>query len=342
MKLLVFEYATAMGLQDPSITVEGQHMLEGLITDLNPIGADYILSEDSQIDYQTINHESENCTPLIIDRELVSWLDENVSGYDACFPVAPEEDLILYEITKILEENEVKTIGSSSEAVLACSDKFETYNRLKDDFPMMESEKVFFSAIKNYKDIFSRGEKMLVKPADGVSCSGVQIVQSYGDFIKASAHLKRTTSLPYFLLQDHVEGESTSVSILSTGEKTTSLSLNRQNIGFNQGKLTYNGGEVPYQHSLSDDAQDIAEKVVKSMGGLKGYVGVDLLLDEANDEVYILEINPRLTTSYVALRRLLNFNLGEAIIKAVDGELPTEIEFNGSLSFLKDDDIILK
>lgn len=342
MKLLVFEYANAIGLKNPIITVEGQHILEGLLTDLNHIGADYIISGYSKINYHTVNGKSENCTPLIINEELPSWLEENISNYDACLPVAPEEDLILYEITKILEKNQVETIGSSSDAVLACSDKFETYNLLKDDLPLIETEKVFFSRLKDYKNIFSNGKTMLVKPADGVSCSGVQVVQSYADFIKASAHLKRTTSLPYFLLQDLMEGKSTSASILSTGKRATPLSLNLQNIGFNQGNLIYNGGEVPYEHNLSDDAKDIAKKAVESIGGLKGYVGVDLLLDEDHDEIYILEINPRLTTSYVALRRLLNFNLGEAIIKAVNGELPTEIEFNGSLTFLKDDDIRFK
>jgi len=120
------------------------------------------------------------------------------------------------------------------------------------------------------------------------------------------------------------------------------LSLNLQNIGFDGGKLVYNGGKVPYEHGLSDDAKDIARKAVESVKGLKGYVGVDLLLDEAHEEIYILEINPRLTTSYVALRRLLNFNLGEAIIDAVNGELPVKIELEGSLSFLKGEDITFK
>jgi predicted ATP-grasp superfamily ATP-dependent carboligase len=341
LKLLVFEYANAIGLEDPATTVEGTHMLDGLLADLNHIGADYIISEDSKIKYP-VNIAEGNCNPLVIDEELLPWLEENVTRFEACLPVAPEEDLILYEITKILEKNKVKTIGSSSEAVLACSDKFETYNILKDDLPIIETEKVFFSNLKDYKDIFSNGRDMLVKPADGVSCSGVRVVRSYADFIKASANLKRTTNLPYFLLQDRVKGKSTSVSILSTGEEAIPLSLNRQNIDFNEGKLVYNGGEVPYEHNLSDDAKDIAKRTVRSIKGLKGYVGVDLLLDDTNEEIYILEINPRLTTSYVALRRLLNFNLGEAIVKAIDGELPGEIELEGSLSFLKGEDITFK
>jgi len=66
LKLLVFEYANALGLEDPATTVEGQHMLEGLLSDLNHIGADYIISEDSKISVDQVNGEFQNCSPLVI------------------------------------------------------------------------------------------------------------------------------------------------------------------------------------------------------------------------------------------------------------------------------------
>lgn len=346
MKLLVFEFATAMGLQNPAIAVEGQAMLEGLLTDLNGIDFEYPISKYSSINLPEIPDGPEklktHLKSVIIHEDLPSWLDENIGKYDACFPVAPEENLILHELTKIIEENNVKTIGSSSEAVFACSDKFETYNLLGNDFPLLNTEKVYFNDLKNYKQIFNSQDKMLVKPADGVSCSGVQVVQSYADFIKASALLKRNTTLPYFLLQKFAEGRSTSVSLLSTGKKAIPLSLNLQNIQLTTDRLHYNGGLVPFEHELSGKAKNIAKKAVEYINGLKGYVGVDLLLDEAHGEVYILEINPRLTTSYIALRKLLNFNLGKAILDAVNDELPSEITLNGSLRFLKGKEIIFK
>lgn len=341
MNLLIFEYATAMGVDNPFITVEGQYILEGLLTDLNLTGADYLISRYSKLNKNTID-ESRNCNPIMIDEDVSNWLNENISDYDACFPVAPEEDLILYGLTKILEDNGVKIIGSSSDAVLTCSDKYKTYELLKNDFPLVKSEKVYFSNLKDYKNIFKGNNKMLVKPADGVSCSGVRVVQSYADLIKGAANIKRMTRLPFLLLQDYLEGMSTSVSILSTGKNALPVSLNFQDIKLHQNKLVYTGGKAPYEHRLSDEAKDISKKAVESISGLKGYVGVDLLLDEVNDTVNILEINPRLTTSYVALRRLSNFNLGEAIIKAVNGELPSKININGSMSFQKGNDIIFR
>jgi tyramine---L-glutamate ligase len=341
LNLLVFEFATAMGLQNPSITMEGQAMLAGLLADLREIELEYPISKYSSIDLSEISNVKTKSKPLVINDDLSSWLDENIGNYDTCFPVAPEENLILYELTKKIEDNKLKNIGSSSEAVFNCSDKFKTYNLLKNDFPYVKTEKIFFKDLKKYKKVFNGNNgKMVVKPADGVSCSGVQMVYSYADFIEASIALKSVTSLPYFLLQEYVEGISASVSILSNGVNATSLSLNLQDIRFKQDRLHYIGGEVPFEHELSGKANEIAEESVESIKGLRGYVGVDLVLDESNDEIYLLEINPRLTTSYIALRKLLNFNLGLAILKAVNGKLPSDIKINGSLSFVKEDEII--
>ena len=40
--------------------------------------------------------------------------------------------------------------------------------------------------------------------------------------------------------------------------------------------------------------------MVESFSGLRGYVGVDVVLGQ--DKLYVVDVNPRLTTSYVGLR----------------------------------------
>ena len=66
------------------------------------------------------------------------------------------------------------------------------------------------------------------------------------------------------------------------------------------------------------------------MPGLLGYVGVDLVLGDAADgsRDYAIEINPRLTTSYVGLRALADFNIAEAMLRAANGPRlePPEVE----------------
>jgi len=340
LKLLVFEFAVANGLNNPSLTLEGQCMLEGLLKDLNNYDVDYLIMDNSIFDYKSLINGND-CNPIKIVDNLTLWLNENIVNYDACLALAPEEDFNSYYLTKIIEDNNVKVIGSNSDAVLTCSDKFQTYTALKDKVPFIKSNKIFFSELKDYKTYFNTNSVAVVKPADGVSCKGVKIIRSYSDFIKASAGMKRLTKLPYFLLQDYIDGISISVSLLTNGKTSIPLSCNLQNLSSINGNLIYDGGTVPFEHELSVKAESIAKKAVDSVDGLIGYVGVDLLLDEENGEIYIIELNPRLTTPYIALRRLLNFNLGYAIIKSAYGELPVKVELNGTVTFYKDEDQLI-
>jgi predicted ATP-grasp superfamily ATP-dependent carboligase len=55
-----------------------------------------------------------------------------------------------------------------------------------------------------------------------------------------------------------------------------------------------------------------------------GYIGIDMVLgqraDGASDAV--IEMNPRLTTSYIGLRALARSNLAGAILAAAQGKQP--------------------
>ena len=54
--------------------------------------------------------------------------------------------------------------------------------------------------------------------------------------------------------------------------------------------------------------------------GLRGWVGVDFLWDEVYSRVTILDVNPRLTTSYIGLRALARCNLTAAMLQTTAGE----------------------
>jgi predicted ATP-grasp superfamily ATP-dependent carboligase len=56
----------------------------------------------------------------------------------------------------------------------------------------------------------------------------------------------------------------------------------------------------------------------------QGYVGVDLVLGQAEDGSgdRVIEVNPRLTTSYVGLRALARANLAAAMLAVAAGERP--------------------
>jgi predicted ATP-grasp superfamily ATP-dependent carboligase len=60
----------------------------------------------------------------------------------------------------------------------------------------------------------------------------------------------------------------------------------------------------------------LGDQAVRAILGLQGYVGVDLILGKGEDGALdqVIEINPRVTTSYVGLRALAKTNLAKAMM----------------------------
>ena len=49
---------------------------------------------------------------------------------------------------------------------------------------------------------------------------------------------------------------------------------------------------------------------------------------------FAIEINPRLTTSYIGLRAFAEFNLAEALLKTANGQAPSALRWKrGSIRF---------
>jgi len=66
--------------------------------------------------------------------------------------------------------------------------------------------------------------------------------------------------------------------------------------------------------------QQIASAVAAAIPGLWGYVGVDLI--EGPDGPVVLEINPRLTTSYAGLRDAVGVNPAGLVLDLLKRQIP--------------------
>lgn len=309
MKLLVFEYATASGIDDPEIFPEGKSMLEALLADFSEFDVEFLLSER----FSDIELKSP-FSPVLIDTPIDAWLRENLEGFDACIFIAAEEDMELYRLTRIIEDSDVLLLGSDSEAVRLCSDKSETFRVLRGKVPLPET----YGA----DDLGEVDSRVIVKPSDGVACQGIRILEP-GEGIDVQDNM---------IIQEFIEGEAVSVSLLADGRRALPFSLNKQNIIMNNGSLEYDGGYTPMDHEMMEEAFRVATRAVESIGGLRGYVGVDLILA---DRPYLIEINSRITTPYIGLRRLTDRNMGRMIIDAAGGRLPDRVELRGRASFRK-------
>ena len=138
------------------------------------------------------------------------------------------------------------------------------------------------------------------------------------------------------ILQEFVPGRPAGVAFLCGPAGNVALAPVYQVLS-DDGRFKYLGGELPIREDLAQRAVKLAQHAVDCVPGLIGYVGVDLVLGKSPDGDRAIEINPRLTTSYVGLRALADFNLAGAMLRAAEGAPITHLMWKpGRVRFFPD------
>ena len=328
--ILIFEYFTASGDRNPCIISEAESLILSLIDDLKDLDIVLLIHKS----YEYLLEKFKNLKVIFIEEILEDWLKENSKYFKKAMFISAENDMNLYKLTKVLEDNNLKIYNSSKEASLTCSNKFLTYNKLKN---IVHQPKTIQLNLKkeSLSEIYNKWNKskLIIKPINGVDCEDIKIINSLED-------IPENLNLSEVLVQEFIEGEDISVSLISDGKNAIPISLNKQNIVYDGEKQKYLGGCLPYISEFKADAFKIAVTAVEAIEGIKGFVGVDLILDK-NNKLYFLEINSRFTTPYVALSKIANFNIGENIIDLLDNkiglnDLKKEISLSGNVTFKKE------
>ena len=253
---------------------------------------------------------------------------------DAAIIIAPESDNILAWLTAQAESKGVRVLGSAAGAAAIAGNKAECHKLFNGaGLASPKTRAVSFEmAPQAAKEI---GFPLVIKPVDGEGCEGVHMVNLSSGLDAALKCVGRVTRRNEILVQSVACGVPASVSLLISGGRGLPLSLNRQLIEAGS-PFRYSGSEVPFDHSAGERAVALACSAVNLIPDLKGYVGVDLILTE--DSAQLIEINPRLTTSYIGLRQIAQKNLAAAIWEAcVDGILPEHVPLAGRVTIRKDD-----
>ena len=254
---------------------------------------------------------------------------EAAAGCEAALVIAPETGGALERASAWLHEAGVSLLGSTPAAIAVAADKWECSRRFRRaGLPAPETVCV---APRDAEAATRRlGLPVVLKPLDGAGCDGVAVVRAESDLSSALA-LPALAGAEKILVQRWVAGEPASVSLLVAGRGAVPLSLNSQKLRIGI-PCAYEGGTAAIDHARRDEAFDLAARAVGLVPGLRGYVGVDLVL--APDGCSLVEINPRLTTSYVGLRGVPAFNLAEAHWKAcICDTLPTTVRSRATRGF---------
>jgi predicted ATP-grasp superfamily ATP-dependent carboligase len=224
---------------------------------------------------------------------------------DAALVIAPDE--ILGDLTDIVENNSVN-LGSPPDSVRLCADKLECTRALL--YEKIPVPKTIGSG--KYNGDF------VIKPRFGCASEGIQ-------------RSKRGKLKEGFIATGFVDGEHLSVSLI-TGRTQLLLTVNKQLIEIRE-NFSYKGGIVPYFCERNEEIIDVAKKTARVLG-CRGYTGVDIVL---GDKPYVIDVNPRPTSSIIGITRVMEAQIADLILKSKFGELPDHVIINGSFTFTKDD-----
>jgi predicted ATP-grasp superfamily ATP-dependent carboligase len=226
--------------------------------------------------------------------------------------IAP--DHLLPGFTKILEDH-THNIGCSSLVAAVCADKVMTGRILTRHGVSVPGK--------------AASGPRVVKPVRGCGSRGVRLTgEPPGEDEFA---------------QQYIEGEHLSVSLVAsrnTGEACLYysgmppllLAVNRQIIEVKDGAFHYLGGETPVEHPRGEEILAEARKTVTVLG-CQGYAGVDMVV---GDRVYVVDVNPRITTSLIGIAAVMEEEIAGILVGASKGRGPERVHLHGRVRFTKD------
>lgn len=240
-------------------------------------------------------------------------------GGGRAWPVAPETRGTLARLVRTAERCGDGVVGTTAPGVRRAARRLALLRRLeRAGVPVPESlpAPAERDALRALEELDA---PVVVKPGRGAGGAGTRRVNAPADVAAARAAAVSVEPGLAPLVQRFEPGTAASVTLIAEESRIRPLALNRQIVRFTP-DARYEGGVTPLRHPDATRALRTASDAVRACGGLRGLVGVDLVL--GSDGPLVLEVNPRLTTSYLGLRRHLGPAAAGAALRA-SGHPPT-------------------
>ncbi len=250
---------------------------------------------------------------LPAESDFAAEIERLAPACDMGLVIAP--DNLLSKFTMVLEQH-THNLGCGFMTVALCANKVQTQKVLAKNGVCVPGNAVT--------------GKRVIKPVKGCGAQGVRLSDGEpgaGEFA-----------------EKYIDGVHLSVSIVAnriigdacqyfTGNPPAVLAVNRQRIRIDpDGSFHYLGGETPVHPAREPEIIATAKKVVEVLG-CQGYCGVDLVVA---DNIYVIEVNPRITTSLVGIAACMKEEIAELLVAASKGQGPGSVHLNGRVQFDKD------
>ncbi len=310
MKIVVFEYICGGGIVNEELPEklkrEGQLMLQALLNDLSEVsGIEVQVILDHRINTIKL---PKNATvyPVHSTDHYQTILKNRLDQSTVFWPVAPETDGILYQLVALGKQMDNKVLASSPEVISLCSSKYDTLKHLyHQHISVAQTHTLSAFAAVNDQDY-------VIKPDDGIGAENIQVV-------KGSKLVDVDAENTNLIVQPRLDGDHLSLSCLCKEGQAWLLSVNRQLITRSDNSFEFTGCEVNISTVDDENMRCLINQVAMSMPGLWGYIGIDLIITPQG-ELVVMEINPRLTTSYAGIKKATGMNVSALVLGMLDND----------------------
>jgi predicted ATP-grasp superfamily ATP-dependent carboligase len=232
------------------------------------------------------------------DSDVAAIWQDLIAQADVVWPIAPETGGALLDVAAHARRHCGRVLMSDAETLAITSSKHRTAEHLS---------KRGVAIVPTYRPGVAPSSALhgwVIKPDDGAGAEETyrsDILPSEGDNL---------------VVQPYVPGNALSLSLLARDGEAWLLSCNIQDVALEGEQFAYKGFEVGGAEDRRAVLGPIAQAVVASLPGLWGYIGIDVI--DGADGPLVLEINPRLTTSYAGLHQSLGINPAGLVLKLID------------------------
>lgn len=233
--------------------------------------------------------------------------EAQVEAVDAVWIVAPETGGLLENLSSSVLRIGKTLLGSSPKAIALCASRAACADALR----IAGIDVAQTVRVEEHPDW---GFACVLKPDDGMG--GHDIWRFPNARAAAEFHARRAFARP-MILQEFIEGEAGSISLLCHQGQANLLSINSQQRTVQDNRLGSNGNGVgsfgSRDHRNLQLLRAMADMVVAAIPGLWGFVSIEFVIGPQGPR--IIEINPRLTDAYVGLYQQQGINVAEMALE---------------------------
>lgn len=230
-----------------------------------------------------------------------------------------------------IANSEIKILGTNLESTLKIEDRHMFYDTL-DDLKITHPK---YFGVKNIEDIKSSKDikfPVIIRPSFVIGGNGIEVIESRDAF---DAYIKKISVLQDdifpIVIDEYIHGDEIEVDVVCDSDRTIFIPavlecVEKSGIHPGDSIIIYNPSK---QKKLIDKVHNIIEKLCRKLN-VTGLINFQFIIK--NDEIYLIEANPRASRSLCLINKITQHNLIDYAMKTIIGYKIKDIVKNINMS----------